>query len=76
MSTAQFGVLWGLNLYFHDCTSLQTVGSEVKQFRGFLHRISAPIGFSRIFLRVSLTAYLQHIDFTENIYRILIKQTG
>jgi hypothetical protein len=44
--------------------------SEVKQFRGFLHWPTFPVFFGRILCQIS---FLQHIDFTENIYRVLIK---
>jgi hypothetical protein len=45
----------------------------MKQFRGFLHYRLFPYFLLEIFVRFS---FLQHIDFTENICRILIKQTG
>ncbi len=47
--------------------------SEVKQFRGFLHRLAFPLFSTRFFYRFF---HLQHKDFTENIYRTLIEQTG
>jgi hypothetical protein len=43
------------------------------QFRGFLHRLAFPVFSTRFFDRFF---HLQHTDFTENNYRILIKQTG
>ncbi len=54
---------------FSDCD----FESEVNQFRGFLHRLAFPVFSTRFLDRFF---HLQHIYFTENIYRILIKQTG
>jgi hypothetical protein len=47
--------------------------SEVNQFCGFLQRFAFPV-FSTRFLTDFFTYYTQIS--TENIYRILIKQTG
>jgi hypothetical protein len=47
--------------------------SEVNQFRGFLHRLLFPY-FPTRFL-IDFFTYNTQIS-TENIYRILIKQTG
>ncbi len=46
--------------------------SEVNSFRGFLHRLNFPVFFYSFFDKFF---HLQHTDFTENIYRILLKQT-
>jgi hypothetical protein len=68
--TSTYAVKCGSNfkLYIFDVTE-----SEVNQFRVFLHRFAFPVFSIRFFDRFF---HLQHIDLTENIYRILIKQTG
>jgi hypothetical protein len=43
---------------------------RMNQFRGFLHRLAFPVFSTRFFDRFF---DLHHIDFTENIYRILIQ---
>jgi hypothetical protein len=52
--------------------SLVYFESEEKRFRGFLHAV-----FSRIFCVILCQiSSSQHIDFTENIYRVLVKRSG